>query len=138
MRLAQSLLKVIHVQPTPEVNDVKIKMMMAALVLGSAVTVSGVAMAQGAGQQDGARAEKRAKMKELREARRAEMLAQFDTNRDGQLDDTERRAMREARATERFQSLDTNGDNVLSLDEFKAGHRDGPRRGFGKGRRGGR
>lgn len=116
----------------------KIKMMMATLVLGSAMAVSGVAQAQEAGQQDGARAEKRAKMKEKREARRAEMLAQFDTNRDGQLDEAERRDMHDARATERFQRLDTNGDNVLSLDEFKAGQRGGAHKGFGKGRRGGR
>lgn len=113
-------------------------MMMAALVLGSTVAVSGVAMAQEAGQQD-ARAEKRAKMQEKREARRAEMLAQFDTNRDGQLDEAERRAMRDARATERFKKLDTNGDNVLSLDEFKAAQPEGRRGGgFGKGRHGGR
>lgn len=114
----------------------KIKMMMAALVLGSAVTVSGVALAQNAGPQDDARAQKRAQMKEKREARRAEMLAQFDTNKDGQLDENERAAMREARAAERFQKLDTNGDNVLSFDEFKAAQREGHRGRFGKGRRG--
>lgn len=116
----------------------KMKMMMAALVLGGSVAVSGVAQAQDIGPQDEARAAKRAQMKEKHEARRAEMLAQFDTNRDGQLDASERAAMRDLRATERFQRLDTNGDNVLSLEEFKAGQRAPHGKGFGKGRRGGR
>lgn len=110
-----------------------------ALMLGSSLMlIGGVAMAQAPSDAD--RAAKRAQMKEKREARRAEMLAQFDTNNDGRLDENERQAMHDARATQRFQTLDTNNDGVLSLDEFKAGQRDFGKKGkgFGKGRRGGR
>jgi len=72
------------------------------------------------------------------EARKAELLAKFDTNKDGKLDDTERAAAKDARAAERFKQLDTNGDGKLSLEEFKAGrqgrggmhrHHRGPGRG---------
>src|SRR3569623_293848 len=56
-----------------------------------------------------------------REAKQAEILAKFYTNKDGKLDDTEKAAMRDARATEAFSKLDTNKDGQLSLDEFKAG-----------------
>ena len=54
-------------------------------------------------------------------AKKAEMLAKYDTNKDGKLDEQERKVMRDEIATERFQKLDTNKDGVLSLDEFKAG-----------------
>lgn len=52
---------------------------------------------------------------------RAEMLAKFDTNKDGKLDETERAAMRDERAAKTFKKLDTNGDGQISLEEFKAG-----------------
>lgn len=58
-----------------------------------------------------------------RAERRAAMIAQFDTNGDGQLDDAERAAAHEAMAKKRFEAMDTNKDGVLSLDEFKAGRR---------------
>jgi Ca2+-binding EF-hand superfamily protein len=62
-----------------------------------------------------------------RAERKQEMLARFDLNKDGALDKTERAAMRDTLLTERFQKLDTNGDGTLSLDEFKAGTKLGPR-----------
>jgi Ca2+-binding EF-hand superfamily protein len=52
---------------------------------------------------------------------RAEQIAKYDTNKDGKLDDTERKALRDEKAAERFKALDTNGNGTLSLEEFKAG-----------------
>lgn len=89
----------------------------------SLVACAGIAGAQPVGgAMDGAehhpdRAERRAEFQK----RRAEMMARFDTNKDGKLDDAERTAMRDARATERFTQLDTNRDGVVTLAEFKAG-----------------
>src|SRR5512142_2916470 len=51
-------------------------------------------------------------------AKKAAMLAKYDTNKDGKVDEQERKVMRDEIATERFQKLDTNKDGVLSLDEF--------------------
>lgn len=58
-----------------------------------------------------------------------EMLAKWDANKDGKLDDAERKAMVDARLTERFQAMDKNGDGKLTLDEFKAGAAKGHRHG---------
>ena len=49
-----------------------------------------------------------------------DMLAKYDTNKDGKLDDAERATMRDAKVTERFKKMDANGDGKLTLDEFKA------------------
>jgi hypothetical protein len=62
------------------------------------------------------------------------MLAKYDTNRDGKLDDQEREAMRVDFATKRFEKLDTNGDGQISKDEFLAGAKGGM--GFHHGRHG--
>jgi hypothetical protein len=59
--------------------------------------------------------------KEKFAAKKAEMLARFDTNKNGALDPAEKQAMHDTRAQKRFTSLDTNKDGVLSLAEFKAG-----------------
>jgi len=60
-------------------------------------------------------------------ARKAAMLAKFDTNNDGKLDDAEkakaieaRAAMREKRIETRFASMDANKDGVVTLAEMKA------------------
>jgi Ca2+-binding EF-hand superfamily protein len=58
-------------------------------------------------------------------ARKAAMMKKFDTNQDGKLDQTERAARAEERAIHKFAKLDTDGDGKLSLDEFKAGQRQG-------------
>ena len=56
-----------------------------------------------------------------------ELLAKFDTNHDGKLDDGEKAAARAVYAArikekhpELFAKIDTNGDGVLSEDEMKA------------------
>src|SRR5262245_43199358 len=51
---------------------------------------------------------------------KAKMLERFDANKDGKLDEAERKVMRDVRASELFKRLDTDGNGVLSLDEFKA------------------
>lgn len=55
-----------------------------------------------------------------KQARRAEKLAEFDTNKDGKLDDTERTVMREVMTERRFTAIDADGDGVISKAEFKA------------------
>jgi hypothetical protein len=74
-----------------------------------------------------------------RAERKAEMLAKYDTNKDGKLDPQERAVMRDAKATERFQKMDTDNDGKISLDEFKAAQGRGrhARGGFHRHHRGG-
>ena len=79
------------------------------LVVGSVV---GIAAAQGGGEGRPERAD-RTEMK-------AKMLAKFDANKDGKLDEGERQAMHAERADKMFSKLDTNKDGVLSKSEFAA------------------
>ena len=65
--------------------------------------------------------------------RKAAMIAKFDTNKDGKLDDAEKAAMRDARIEKRFAMLDSNKDGVVTLDEMKANA--GKHKGF-KGKHG--
>jgi hypothetical protein len=113
------------------------KMKIALVLCGS--LLCGVAAAQpaGAGKAD---------RKAQHEAKKAEMLKTFDTNKNGKLDDNEKTAMFEAKTLERFKKLDTDGNGVLSLAEFKAGKQNhmgkGKRharggKGMGRGHRGG-
>lgn len=68
-----------------------------------------------------------------KQARRAEKLAEFDTNKDGKLDDTERTVMREVMTERRFTAIDTDGDGVISKAEFKAHAKErGLHKGHGK------
>lgn len=48
-------------------------------------------------------------------------MEKYDANRDGQLDETERKALRQAKAEKRFNALDTDDSGTLSLEEFQAG-----------------
>ena len=54
----------------------------------------------------------------MREAKKKEMLAKFDTNRNGTLEDAEKTAMHDARIAEKFAELDTNKDGKIDgLDD---------------------
>ncbi|HEY5944508.1 MAG TPA: hypothetical protein VIV40_03415 [Kofleriaceae bacterium] len=87
------------------------------------------------------KAQRHEEMKAKRQELKAQMLAKFDTNKDGKLDQNERAVMHDARATETFKRLDTDGNGSISLAEFKAGkkfmgghHHGGARRGGFKAR----
>ena len=82
------------------------------------------------------KAEKREVMKAKRIEMKAQMLAKFDTNKDGKLDQTERAIMKDERATQAFKRLDADGNGSISLTEFKAGKQFQRGHHFG-GRRGG-
>jgi Ca2+-binding EF-hand superfamily protein len=99
-------------------TKLKVVLITAACLVGG---VAGIAAADG-----GSRTFDRA-------AKKAEMLAKYDTNKNGVLDPAEKEAMHEARAEEMFKKLDKDGDGKLSLAEFKAAK--GMRQGRGgKGR----
>ena len=93
----------------------------AAVLVGGA---AGIAAAQGRDRPDHDR-------KAMHAERKAEMLAKFDANKDGQLDDAEKDAMKAERAALQFSRLDKDGDGKLSLDEFKAAKHHQGRRGRG-------
>ena len=84
-------------------------------IVAASVLVAGVAIASPDGKKDGDRSDRRAKR-----------MAKFDTNKDGKLDATEKRAMFKVR----FDKADKNGDGVLSLDEAESLMKHGK---FGKG-----
>jgi hypothetical protein len=111
------------------------KMKVALVLCGS--LVCGVAAAQPAGPGSPDRAAEHAQRKAEHEAKKQEMLKQFDANKNGTLEDNERAAMKEARMVEHFKKLDTDGNGSISLAEFKAGKRDHMRKG-GRHARGGR
>lgn len=76
------------------------------------------------GQSDNAdpaarRARREQRGEEMRE-RMAEMRQQFDANRDGQLDETERDAMRHARIQDRVARIDSDSDGMISRQEAEA------------------
>jgi len=52
-----------------------------------------------------------------REAKRAEIKAQFDVDGDGKLNETERQAAREARKQRKMERFDTDGDGQISDTE---------------------
>ncbi len=116
------------------------KMKLAIVLCG--VLISGVAVAapKWDANGDGAlsadeKTQKHEAMKAKRVEMKQKMLLQFDTNKDGKLDQNERTVMQETRATEAFKRLDADGNGQLSLAEFKQGkrfmkhHRGGARRG---------
>jgi Ca2+-binding EF-hand superfamily protein len=62
--------------------------------------------------------------------KKAERLARFDANKDGKLDDAERKVMHDERVAKRFAMLDANKDGAITLDEMKAAK---PGKGHGRG-----
>jgi len=75
----------------------------------------GFAAAQGVTSTPDAQAQPQAKRERMKE----KMLAKYDINKDGKLDNAERAAMKTERAEEAFKKADTNGDGKLSIGEFK-------------------
>ncbi|HTJ46513.1 MAG TPA: EF-hand domain-containing protein [Kofleriaceae bacterium] len=123
----------------------KKKIGFAALIVALA-TAGSIATAQPSGDDNDGNADRQAmreQWKAKREAKKQEMLAKYDTNKDGKLDQNERLVMRDDLMTARFAKLDTDGNGQISLAEFKAGaklmkghghhHRFG-RHGFGRSR----
>jgi len=107
------------------------------LALVMCAALGGIAAAQGAGSSSSDAKPDRTEMKAKWAAKRAEMLAKYDTNKDGKLDAAERKVMIDDRATEQFQKMDSNGDGQISLAEFKAfkeAHPFHARHGFGRHR----
>ena len=95
----------------------KMKLGFAAALVALA-TAGTIATAQPSADDDG---DKGADRKAMHEQRKQEMLAKYDTNTDGKLDDNERAAMRDDLIAKRFAKLDTDGNGQISLAEFKAG-----------------
>ncbi len=93
------------------------KMKIALALCGSLLVGGvGIAAAQGVDSTPDAQAQHQAKRSEMK----AKMLAKYDINHDGKLDQAERAAMKNERAEEAFKKADTNGDGKLSIEEFKA------------------
>lgn len=103
-------------------TNTKKKLGLAAILVGL-VTAGAIGVASadnGAG--DGAdRQSMHDAWKAKREARKQEILAKYDVNKDGVLDESEKAAMKDDLAKQRFAELDTNHDGVITLDELKAG-----------------
>jgi hypothetical protein len=66
------------------------------------------------GSKDGKRGEGKG-----RRGNREEMMKKFDTNKDGKLDEKERKAMMTARVDAMFKRADTDADGKISADEAK-------------------
>ncbi|MFT3698986.1 MAG: EF-hand domain-containing protein [Kofleriaceae bacterium] len=107
--------------------------MKVALALCGSLLVGGIglAAAQPAPQSQDQSAQ-RTEWKAKREAKKQEMLAKFDLNKDGKLDKAERAAMKNEMAEAAFKKADKNGDGQLSLDEFKQLRQHQGRGGFGR------
>lgn len=105
-------------------KKIKIAFVTAAVLVGGAAGIAGAQGRGGGTQLD-------------RQVHKAEVLAKFDSNKDGKLDATEKQAMQDARALKQFAKLDTDRNGLLSIEEFKAGRHHQGRMGRGK-MRGGR
>ncbi len=90
-----------------------------ALALCAATLVGGVALADTGSSTSAPTPAMKEAWKAKREARKAELLAKYDTNHDGKLDEQERAVMRDDMLTARFEKMDLNKDGQISLDEFK-------------------
>jgi hypothetical protein len=94
-------------------------MKLALALCGSlAAGIGGIAAAQGTDQAPSQ--DRSAELRAKHAAKRAEMLAKYDTNKDGKLDAAERKVMIDDRAATMFKKIDANGDGQITPDEFKA------------------
>jgi hypothetical protein len=91
-----------------------------ALALCGSLLVGGIGLAAAQGAKPDTDAQKQ-EWKANRADMKAKMLAKYDTNKDGKLDEAERAVMKNDRAEIQFKKLDKDGNGVLTLDEFKAG-----------------
>ncbi len=113
-------------------KKMKIALVLCGCLLGGAAVAAPRWDNNGDGTVDAQEKEQRhAEMKAKREEMKQQMLAKFDTNRDGKLDDSERAAMKDSFATEAFKRLDTDGNGSISLAEFKAAKHFGKHHRFG-------
>ena len=94
-----------------------------ALVLCGSLLVgaAGLAAAQGKSDDSPDKSAMRAEWKAKHVEMKKEMIAKYDTNKDGKLDESERAVMKSERAEAAFKKLDTDGNGQISLSEFKAG-----------------
>lgn len=92
--------------PKPEFQDMTMTHRTLAALAVSALLVGTLpAIAQPMGREDGPRG-----------PGRTEMLAKYDANKDGKLDDTERAAAK----ADRFKALDKDGDGKVKRTDFPA------------------
>lgn len=119
-------------------TKMKLALVLCGLMIGGAAVAAPKLDRNGDGTVDAQeKAERHAEMKAKRQEMKQQMLAKFDSNRDGQLDQNERAVMKDAFAAEAFKRLDTDGNGSISLAEFKAGKHFGKHHRFGaRGHRG--
>jgi hypothetical protein len=103
----------------------KMKLFALSLVLVGGAAGMAAANAPGPGKEASGHHAKKFGKKHDRTAFKAKLLAKYDANKDGSLDDAEKAVMRRERAQRQFARLDANGDGVLTLDEFLKGKRRG-------------
>ena len=90
------------------------------LMIAGAALLGGIGIAAAQSAPTAAPGADKAEMWKAKKAeRKAQMLAKYDTNRDGKLDEQERAVMRDEMLTSRFEKMDLNKDGQVSLDEFK-------------------
>jgi Ca2+-binding EF-hand superfamily protein len=106
----------------------KLALVLCASLLGGVAMAAPKWDANGDGAVDAQeKALRHEQMKAKRQEMKAKMLATFDINKDGKLDDVERATMKDVLANEAFKRLDTDGNGSISLAEFKAGKKFGKR-----------
>ncbi len=86
----------------------------------AAVLAGGVAMANTPNAAKPTKEERQARHAE----RKAKMLAKFDANQNGVLDQAEKDALHDQRVAKRFAKIDADGNGYITLAEMKAAQKD--------------